>query len=420
MNRPWKDLAPLAITALLPLTACGKTAGGWEGTVTDSAGVEIIMNAGDGLWGPGEAWNVEQAMVIGTAEGEPEYQFGQIAGIDVGEDGRIYVIDQQAQEVRVFGPDGEYRATIGQAGSGPGELSQTAGPVFVSPGDTIVVPDVNQQRITLYTADGEPAGSHQLPIAGGIAVKWVETPDHDLIQQAMVMQLPGQQEVDQRNLLIRREPTGEILDTLLTMPIGESVSFAGSTPRITLFESEPMWTLGPDGRLYTGVNSEYSINAYSLDGRLTRIVRKPFEQRPVTQGDQAEFRRIVEGLWRDQGVPPEAMDGLSQALNFAEFYPAYANILGGPDGSLWVQRIQTPDEIREAGGTFDIQDMGSATWEIFDGEGRLLGTLEMPTRFTPLAFIDGDLWGVLRDEMDVQYVARMTVETGAPTVADEM
>ena len=55
MNRPRKHLAPLAIAALLPLAACGDGGGEWEGTVTDSAGVEIVMNAGDGLWGPGDA-----------------------------------------------------------------------------------------------------------------------------------------------------------------------------------------------------------------------------------------------------------------------------------------------------------------------------------------------------------------------------
>lgn len=412
MKRRWKHLGPLATAALLFLTACGESGGDWQGTVTDSAGVEIVMNAGDGLWGPGDAWTVEQELVIGTAEGEPAYQFGQIAGIDVGEDGRIYVIDQQAQEVRVFSPEGEYVRIIGQGGAGPGELGLGAGPVFVTSGDTVVVPDAAQQRITLYTADGEPAGSHQLPMTSGISVKWMELPNHDLVQQAMVMAFPGQEDVEQKNLLIRREPSGAVIDTLVEMPIGGSVSFAGNTPNITLFESEPMWTLGPDGRLYTGVNSEYSLETHGPDGQLLRIVRKPFERRTISDSDQADFRRIVEGLWRDQGMPPEALGVMSQALGFAEFYPAYANIMGGPEGSLWVQRIQTPDEIREAGGTFDIQDMGSATWEIFDDQGRYLGTLEMPARFTPLSFIDGDLWGMLRDDLHVQYVARMTIDTG--------
>lgn len=410
MKQSTATATPL-LFAGLALLGCGESGGGWDGTVTDSAGVEIVTST-SGLWGPGEAWAVEQDLLVGTAEGEPEYQFGQIAGIDVGADGRIYVMDQQASEIRVFDADGEFITAMGQRGSGPGELSQAAGPVFVTPGDTVVVPDLMQQRITLYTASGEPAGSEPLPMTGGIATKWMETPSQDIIQQATVMALPGQEDVDPKNLLIRREPTGEVIDTVLEMPIGETVSFAGNTPSITLFEPEPMWTMGPDGRLYTGINAEYSLNVYSTDGELLRIVRRPFERRPISDSDQADLRRIIEGLWREQGMQPEALQMLSQALQFAEFYPAYANILGGPDHTLWVQAIQTPDEIREAGGTFDIQDMGSATWEIFDGDGQLLGTLRMPPRFTPLAFIDGDLYGVLRDDLDVQYVARMVVQRG--------
>ena len=413
--RRWTILS--AALTVLALSACGESEQGWQGTVTDSAGIEIVTNTGDGLWGPGDAWSVEPDLTIGTAEGEPEYQFGQIAGIDVGADGRVYVYDQQARQVRVFGPDGRFLTAMGQAGAGPGELSQAAGPVFVTDGDTVVVPDMMQQRITLYTADGEPAGSHSLPMTAGLAIKWMETPDQDLIQQAMVMAFPGQEDVEQKNLLLRRTPTGTLEDTILEMPIGQSVSFSGNTPNITMFESEPMWTVGPAGTLYTGINSEYSIEVHTPQGELVRVVRKPFEQRPITDSDQTEFRRTVEELWREQGMPPEALEVMSQALGFADFYPAYANILGGPDGTLWVQRIQTPDEISEQGGTFDIQDMGSATWEVFDDQGRLLGTVEMPPRFTPLAFIQGDLYGVLRDELDVQYATRMTVDRGAPAGA---
>jgi len=417
MYRPLKNLAPLALAAALPLAACGDS-GAWQGTISDSAGVQIVTSTGDGLWGPGDAWTLEQDLLIGTSEGEEQYQFGQIAGIDVGSDGRIYVLDQQASEVRVFGPDGEFVTRIGRAGSGPGELSQSAGPIFVAPGDTLVVPDAAQQRITLYTAAGEPAGTHPMPMTGGIPVRWAKTPNHELVQQAMVMTLPGQQDVDQKNLLIRRKATGEVIDTILEMPIGQSVNFAGNSPSITMFEAEPMWTMGPDGRLYTGINSEYSVSTYAPDGSLIRIVRQPFEQRPVTDSDQAELRRIVEGLWAEQGLPPQALDMLSQALHFADFYPAYANLMGGPDGTLWVQQIQTPDDIAEAGGTFDIQDMGSANWEVYDGEGRLLGTLQMPDRFTPATFVGGQLYGVLRDDLDVQYVARMNVNMGMAAMSE--
>ncbi|MDX1673320.1 MAG: 6-bladed beta-propeller [Longimicrobiales bacterium] len=410
MHRTYRSVVGLVLTTLLALVGCaGSDGAGWEGTVTDSAGIEIVTSTGAGQWSAGEAWTVERDLVIGTAEGEPEYQFGQIVGIDVGPEGRVYVYDQQAREARVFSPEGAFLLALGQAGSGPGEFSQAAGPLFVTPGDTVVIPDIMLQRMTFYTTSGEPAGSHALPMTGGIPVKWMELPGEDLVQQAMVMAFPGQQEVEPKNLLLRRRPTGAVIDTILQMPIGETVSFSGGSPSVTLFEAEPMWTVGPEGNLYTGINAEYSIHVYSPEGALLRIVRMPFDRRPITDSDQAELRRIIRGLWQDQGMAPEALEPMSQALGFADAYPAYANLLGGPDGSLWVQRIQTPDEIREAGGTFDIQDMGSATWEVFDDGGRLLGTLEMPPRFTPLAFIDGAFYGVLRDELDVQYAARMVV-----------
>lgn len=396
------------------LPACAGDAGGgeWQGSVRDSAGVEVVTNTGHGLWGPDEGWTVSQELVVGQAEGEPEYQFGQIAGIDVGSDGRLYVMDQQAQEVRVFSPDGQFLARIGKAGSGPGELSQAAGPVFVGPGDTLSVPDLIQQRVTRYTAAGDLVTSYSLPMAEGISVKWMEAPNQDLVQQAMIMALPNQPDVEPKNLLLRRTPAGEIRDTVMELPIGKSVNFAGNTPSITMFEAEPTWSVGPDGRFYFGNSSDYRLEEYSPEGELVRIIEKPMERRPVTESDQVELRRMLEDLWKRQGMPPEALSMMSQAVKFAESYPAYANLLGGPEGTVWVQGIQSPEEVQEQGGTFDLQDMGSARWEVFDDRGRLLGVVRMPPRFTPLMFQDHAIYGILRDEMDVQYAARMRVETG--------
>lgn len=401
------------VMALVPFTlpACDAADGEWQGTVQDSAGIDIVTNTGNGVWS-GSGWTVAQDLMIGTAEGDADYQFGQIAGIDVGADGRIYVIDQQAHQVRVFDPDGEFLMAMGKEGSGPGELSQAAGPVFVGPGDTVIVPDMMHQRITRFTAAGEPAGSHPLPMTGGMSARWMETPDQDLVQQAVIVQMPGQPDVEPRNLLLRRAPSGEVRDTLMELPVGRTFDFLSGRPNITMFESEPMWAMAPDGRLYFGVNSEYRLQVRSPGGELERIVAKEWERRPVTSSDQDEYRHIIEGLWRDGGLPPQAMEMMSQALSFADYYPAYANLLGGPDGTLWVQSIQTPDQVVEQGGAFDIQDMGGPDWEVFDSEGRLLGTVSMPPRFNPLLFHGDAIYGVLRDDLDVQYVARMRLEHG--------
>ncbi|MEJ2541384.1 MAG: 6-bladed beta-propeller [Gemmatimonadota bacterium] len=417
MTRSFRILLPAAAAALL-VAACGGDEGGWQGTVTDSAGVQIVNNTGAGLWGPDEAWTLEQDLVIGTAEGDPAYQFGQIAGLDIGDDGRVYVTDQQAQQVRIFGADGTFQSTLGQPGSGPGELSANVGQVFVTPGDTVLVPDLGLQRLARYGPSGETLESTPLPLAGGIPVKWMEAPDHSLLQQAMVMQLPGQEEVEQKNLLLRRNTHGEVVDTVMEMPMGGTVSFAGGQPSFRIFESEPMWTVGPDGALYFGINSEYRIEALSPDGELIRVVQKPGERKPITESDQAEYRRVIRDAWQRQGMNAQAMEMMSQALSFAEYYPAYANILGGPEGSLWVQEIQTPDAVAEGGGTFNLQDIGGPGWQVYDDQGRLLGTVTMPPRFTPVVFIGDRIYGVLRDELDVQYVARMTLDRGAPPIGE--
>lgn len=44
-------------------------------------------------------------------------------------DGRIAVLDAQAQEIRIFAPDGEHGGTLGHRGEGPGELADANGMV---------------------------------------------------------------------------------------------------------------------------------------------------------------------------------------------------------------------------------------------------------------------------------------------------
>ncbi len=91
-------------------------------------------------------------------------------------------------------------------------------------------------------------------------------------------------------------------------------------------------------------------------------------------------------------------------------------MLGGPEGTIWVQGVQTPETVEDQGGTFDFQDMGGPTWDVFDADGRFLGTVGMPDRFTPFFFAREPanvLYGIQRDELDVQYVARLVVGAGA-------
>ena len=91
-------------SAVLASFAFGACSGGdsadWAGTVTDSAGITIVQNPAEGVWNTNSGWGVEEQLRIGTADGDPDYMFGSIAGIAVSSDRSIYVLDTQASLIR--------------------------------------------------------------------------------------------------------------------------------------------------------------------------------------------------------------------------------------------------------------------------------------------------------------------------------
>jgi hypothetical protein len=53
--------------------------------------------------------------------------------------------------------------------------------------------------------------------------------------------------------------------------------------------------------------------------------------------------------------------------------------------------------------------VGAREWDVFDARRRFLGVVTMPPPFTALVFRGGDIFGVSRDELDVQYVVRLRI-----------
>ena len=184
---------------------------------------------------------------------------------------------------------------------------------------------------------------------------------------------------------------------------------------MTLFSPEPVWQLSDDMRLYFGISDDYRISVHAPDGSLERIISKPFLRDPVTERDQNLVREFFEEQVRDN-VPPaaqeQALAQFRQMIHFAEFYPAFASVQMGPQGSIWVQHIQSPSTLseEELASWNLVEDIGSRDWDVFDSEGRFLGVVTMPPRFAPRIIFDDEIYGVWRDELDVQYVVRLTIQ----------
>jgi hypothetical protein len=396
----------LVSLASILAAACGGDEVRWAGTITDSAGVTIVSNTDVGIWQPGEEWTLEEEVRIGALEGTPEYQFGLVGDISVDSKGSIYVLDQQAQHIQVYSPDGIYERTVGTRGGGPGELLAGMA-LLIAPGDTLLVPDGQNLRFSRYAPDGSSAGSTKMVIEEGRPMGFRATASGVIAEQIRPLMLPNQPAIENpEDAIVLLANDGTVTDTLMTFSSGESLSATG----FTLFAPEPAWDITENLQLVFGINDDYRIGLYS-DGRPERILVKPFEHQPVGEADKEVVRNELTRRMTQYGASPEQITRNLSRFHFADQFPAFNVLAAGSMGTIWVQRVLPLSQLDEGAlaSIGSAEDIGAPDWDVFDAQGRYLGVVRMPQGFTPRLFREDKIYGVWRDELDVQYVLRLRI-----------
>lgn len=394
----------------------------WQGTVTDSAGVTIVANSERGAWAEGEEWTAVEELRIGSFD-DPNYQFGEIASLAVGSDGAIYVLDAQAQRIQVYDAMGGHVRTMGGPGSGPGELGPGTAFIAMGAGDTLLVPDPTNARLNVYGASGESIGSVRMASGYGL-IAWRGTRSGVVARQ---IRPAWQGTPDSMDVIEQLNMDGSVRDTVMRFAPGGTFQTSGAEAGMTILAAEPLWTIDDERAAYYGINDNYRISRYS-GGKLTHIISKTFETREISESDQNMLREAIMDAAMDAaaqgGAPASALEPLRRMIRFRETYPAFAELAVGPRGTLWVQHLRdfanlTSTEranIRvdlrslQRGGVDAFEDAGAQFWDVFDPDGRFLGVVTMPTRFAPLLFAGNDVYGVWRDDLDVQHVLRVRIE----------
>ena len=122
---------PLALAVLWVCGGCSSGDGAARSLATVdtlSNGAVHILNPATGMWSADEAWSVDEIVRIGdAAEGATENSFGDIRAVTFDPLGRIWVVEGQANEIRIFDEEGRHVRTIGGDGDGPGEFSYPMG-----------------------------------------------------------------------------------------------------------------------------------------------------------------------------------------------------------------------------------------------------------------------------------------------------
>jgi hypothetical protein len=386
-------------------------AGAWLGAVSDSAGVRIVSNPTTGIWTDETTWTLERDLSIGVVDGPQEYQLGRVVDVDVAED-RIYVLDQQAAEIRVFDRDGSYLLAIGGPGQGPGELSRQAPgarAVLTTPLGDVFVPDQGNGRVNRFTLSGDFLGSFSIRMEEGLSVAWSTAPTGEYIAHHSSPTWSG---------LLRIAPEGAVLDTIIEFePRAPGIYAEG---RREAMEHAALWTVLPDGRVISGVSDRFRIEVRSPDGDLEMVIKRDPEAHRLSEAEKQRFLQRLAEVWaemfRERGESEAWIESqlrqVSQAYVAPTYPPTFTGLAGGPEGTIWIRKALPIDSMTPAvldGFRRPVEEFWSSTWEVFSEEGRYLGDVSMPSRFTPHKIRGSRIYGVERDALGVHRVVRLRI-----------
>lgn len=418
-----------SVVALLTVTHSGCWGGGdasteagsgWSGQIRDSAGVVFVSNPEAGIWNERSRWSAQRDLVIGAGVADrPEYEFGRIADVDAGADGRIYVLDNQAGRISVFHPDGEYAFAFGRLGQGPGEFSIDASAIRIDSDGTIAVRDGINRRDNLFTAEGAFLRTANL------SAQFRESaalPQAGRVERATTATWDG---------LLHVAADGSVIDTITVFRYdmtrrGGALSSSGrtgrtNTIRIPLLPALPSWGVDDDGRVVAGISSRYRIEVLRSSGALVMVIDKDHDSLLMSSEAGERMLNRVRDLLRNAGLSGDAIAGVFERFTYVppDSLPAFGDIAGGPSGTVWVQQVLPVDSMT-ANATVDAFDPGSAIWDVFCSDGRYLGPIALPAGFTVKKIKGSFVYGIETDDLDVQRIVRLVIGPGEAASEDEL
>ncbi len=338
--------------------------------------------------------------------------------VAVSKRGEVAAVSGDESQVEVLDPDGHPRRSI------PTDRRPDAAPCSIRVGwrsDTLWVSDASRTRLSLVPPTGPPVVREAMGAPAD--PPWV-VPDRPLPSSPLAMDLPVPVPVAGGRWLWTypapdpptpplppEDPPGRILMVLndewaldhvleVLRPGAAPVDVVlGSQPVLGTqpFGDHPLYQVSPDGTHVTIVQREHQMAAWMTVYRVTRIgldgdTLFHTERRAmmVRMTDEA-FDSTVAELARRPGAvaafpgPAEGRETLLQEMVYRPpFHPAITALMVGYDGTTW---LRWPDA-----------RTGRVRWEVLDGHGEALRTLEADRRLTLIA-ADGDqVWGRLPDD----------------------
>lgn len=361
-----------------------------ENFVVDTlpSGRVVVTNDGTGVWTPETAWMLEEDLRLGRLDGGGPEQFAEIYWITTDTEGRIYVVENLDQEIRVFEPDGSYARTIGGKGEGPGEF-RGAVALNWAPDGSFWVTDYGNRRFSRFTPSGEFVDSWIrrtrgviFPWNGGfVGDQWIDW-GLDRVDE------PGPDRGFTMLYPIAFDPP----DSYDTLPRLDFMQFKGPGGRRLYGRNKGvMLAQTPDGHIWFAHTDDYTLYKRTMEGDTLLEASIPNRKSIITDAQiDSMIRRS-----REMGDPRDLQP---------DFYVRERRLVTRVlyDGAGHVYAMPEEEGVPEG-----------TVIDVFDESGVYLGRMEFGEKVLTLAppphVTRNHVYGVVLDGLDVPYLVRWRI-----------
>ncbi len=332
---------------------------------------------------------------IGGSDADAPDAFADIRGLAVDSAGRIYVLDVQSHEMRVFDSRGAFVRRWGRAGHGPAELADDAAGLRIDAGQRLWVVDQGNGRFTSFSLEGQYLSTVRRLFPGNFVSVW-EGAFHADGGVTDVVERP----FPKPTVMLFHMPPGQaVVRDSTRLPAFEGENYTISRPGMSVsarvpFSPSQAWVLDRSDAIWIGTTDAIALVRLSFKG--DTLARLSAPHIPVRVGAEERAAALAGFDWFTR------QGGTVDPSRIPDHKPAFRRLAVDDANRLWVQlEVEGPPD--------------TAVFAIFDSTGSRVGDAAGSLgklRGDPL-IQDGHLYAVVADSDGVPSVVRAVVPIAA-------
>ena len=371
-------------------------------------GVRFVHNEKEGKWGKEAKVSLEYVKNIGDLESDDEnVLFYMPTDIAVDEEGNVYVLDSGNHRIQKFDPQGNYLASFGRRGQGPGEF-QYPQSLDIDAQGLMYVSDSGNQKIQILKPDGalekeikktdEAPGIVRVRSDRMIMGQGASVYSFGMNRMEEDPELPKLIKILDRDAEVQKE-FGDPKDykDMLVNRIGNRYHFA----------------VDKESNVYMSFDYQNRIEKYSPEGKLLWRADRKLNYAVSTPKAKGNITR----------------SGGNVSIRMPQMNNVSSGIAVDHKGRIWIvtnkrqikeeEQVQTSVMVTQTGGqrsqnysvsgNTDVEETDMYQLEVYDSEGILLGSIQLD-KFADAIYIQKDMIYLLDQMRGMQYYVYKIIE----------